>query len=421
MKKMVLAICLMLFLTVFLLVPTYSSNKTINRIIMFPGETRICWLQAENPYNYEVNCMAEASGEIVNWIHPKKVDFGRLKPGEVKLLPYAYNLTIPFKARPGNYSLTWSYYADGKLFWSGNLTVNVGRIPIISVAAGREYTGGLLVFNPAPYPTYYIAKASGSAAQWVEPKIVEVGYVEAGGNKTVNDVFTIKIPDDIYPGEYDLMWSYYENDFLVNKITVKVKINPCIIATVAYGSELAPEVQFLRGLRDKVFAETFVGENFVKVVNAWYYSFSPTLAFYIANKPPLKTFFRFILYPTIGLAHLSKWATDILDFNPELAVVTAIFTGSFFAGIIYFSIPVVGLTNRLLRKIDWKKIKKLFKILFGLWVGSLILLFIGEMMFISLVLMGGSIMFTLLTMLISIFPVLKFTWGFTRKKYAGKG
>jgi len=56
--------------------------------------------------------------------------------------------------------------------------------------------------------------------------------------------------------------------------TVTVTTTPaaraCVIASVAYGSELAPEVQFLREFRDQAVMSTFAGSQFVKIFNAFY-------------------------------------------------------------------------------------------------------------------------------------------------------
>ena len=52
----------------------------------------------------------------------------------------------------------------------------------------------------------------------------------------------------------------------------------CLIATAAYGSELAPQVQQLRELRDNQLLQTESGTAFMNTFNDIYYSFSPTIA-----------------------------------------------------------------------------------------------------------------------------------------------
>ena len=52
----------------------------------------------------------------------------------------------------------------------------------------------------------------------------------------------------------------------------------CLIATAAYGSELAPQVQFLREIRDNTLLSTASGTSFMTGFNQFYYSFSPAVA-----------------------------------------------------------------------------------------------------------------------------------------------
>ncbi|MEE9565820.1 MAG: CFI-box-CTERM domain-containing protein, partial [Nitrosopumilaceae archaeon] len=52
----------------------------------------------------------------------------------------------------------------------------------------------------------------------------------------------------------------------------------CLIATATFGSELAPQVQMLRELRDSTVLNTASGTSFMMGFNQFYYSFSPTIA-----------------------------------------------------------------------------------------------------------------------------------------------
>ncbi len=52
----------------------------------------------------------------------------------------------------------------------------------------------------------------------------------------------------------------------------------CLIATAAYGSELAPQVQFLREIRNDSLLSTAAGTSFMAEFNQFYYSFSPAVA-----------------------------------------------------------------------------------------------------------------------------------------------
>ena len=54
----------------------------------------------------------------------------------------------------------------------------------------------------------------------------------------------------------------------------------CLIATATYGSEMAPQVQQLRELRDNQLLQTESGTQFMGMFNDVYYSFSPIIADY---------------------------------------------------------------------------------------------------------------------------------------------
>jgi hypothetical protein len=58
---------------------------------------------------------------------------------------------------------------------------------------------------------------------------------------------------------------------------------PCVVATVSLGSEDAPEVVYLRAMRDEVETTSPLGRRFILAVNGLYYSFSPRLATWLAR------------------------------------------------------------------------------------------------------------------------------------------
>ena len=73
----------------------------------------------------------------------------------------------------------------------------------------------------------------------------------------------------------------------------------CLIATATYGSELAPQVQQLRELRDNSLLSTESGTNFMNLFNDVYYSFSPTIADYERENPVFKEAVKLAITPMI--------------------------------------------------------------------------------------------------------------------------
>ena len=73
----------------------------------------------------------------------------------------------------------------------------------------------------------------------------------------------------------------------------------CLIATAAFGSEMAPQVQFLRELRDNTVLQTQSGTAFMTGFNQFYYSFSPVVADYERENPVFKEAVKVTLTPLL--------------------------------------------------------------------------------------------------------------------------
>jgi len=74
----------------------------------------------------------------------------------------------------------------------------------------------------------------------------------------------------------------------------------CLIATATYGSELAPQVQQLRELRDNTLLNTESGSAFMSTFNNVYYSFSPVIADMERENPMFKEAVKLGLTPMLS-------------------------------------------------------------------------------------------------------------------------
>ena len=74
----------------------------------------------------------------------------------------------------------------------------------------------------------------------------------------------------------------------------------CLIATATYGSELAPQVQTLREIRDNRLLGTESGTNFMNSFNEFYYSFSPFIADYERENPVFREVVKLAITPMIS-------------------------------------------------------------------------------------------------------------------------
>ena len=92
----------------------------------------------------------------------------------------------------------------------------------------------------------------------------------------------------------------------------------CLIATATYGSEIAPQVQLLREIRDNQLLNTESGTAFMSTFNELYYSFSPTIADMERESPMLKEIVKVGLTPMLSSLSLMEGAnseSEVLGFG----------------------------------------------------------------------------------------------------------
>ncbi|HVX02021.1 MAG TPA: ABC transporter substrate-binding protein [Nitrososphaera sp.] len=80
----------------------------------------------------------------------------------------------------------------------------------------------------------------------------------------------------------------------------------CLIATAAFGSELTPQVQYLRNFREHYILSTVSGSAFMNAFNTVYYSFSPQVADYERQQPWLQATVKAAVYPLFGILMASE-------------------------------------------------------------------------------------------------------------------
>lgn len=93
-------------------------------------------------------------------------------------------------------------------------------------------------------------------------------------------------------------------------------VGGCLIATATYGSELDPQVQQLRELRDTRLLQTESGKSFMSSFNDLYYSFSPTIADYERENPLFKEAVKIMITPMISSLSILNY----VDMDSEFSV-----------------------------------------------------------------------------------------------------
>ena len=82
----------------------------------------------------------------------------------------------------------------------------------------------------------------------------------------------------------------------------------CLVATAAFGSELAPQVQLLREVRDNVLFTTGSGTAFMAGFNEFYYAFSPTVADWERQSPLFKEAVKTTITPMLSTMSILNYA-----------------------------------------------------------------------------------------------------------------
>jgi hypothetical protein len=113
----------------------------------------------------------------------------------------------------------------------------------------------------------------------------------------------------------------------------------CLIATATYGSELAPQVQQLRELRDNYLLQTDSGTFFIKSFNDFYYSFSPVIADYERENLVFKEIVKIAITPMISSLSILNY----VDMNSEIEVLGYGISLILLNGMMYLGIPAIAI------------------------------------------------------------------------------
>jgi len=140
-------------------------------------------------------------------------------------------------------------------------------------------------------------------AEWYIPNFINTveSFELTPKSLPAKDLETPKLPVKDVKDEYDA-WD-----------VPKSEGGGCLIATATYGSEMAPQVQMLRELRDNTVLQTQYGTSFMVGFNQFYYSFSPVVADYERENPVFKEIVKVTLTPMLTSLTLLNY----LDIDSE--------------------------------------------------------------------------------------------------------
>lgn len=181
----------------------------------------------------------------------------------------------------------------------------------VNIDAGQSVFVDITVTVPDDYP----------AGIELNPTIVATEFGETGGATVLNiqmkKTLTIKIisvaeseaeQEQIPPSDVTEETICGAGTVLVEgqcipeekEMEEEAESGGCLIATATYGSELTPQVQMLREIRDNTVFTTQSGALFMTAFNAFYYSFSPTVSDLERQNPAFKEVVKMTITPLIS-------------------------------------------------------------------------------------------------------------------------
>ena len=154
--------------------------------------------------------------------------------------------------------------------------------------------------------TFMITSTSTSVMQEGEPSSITLQVIPTIIHYDSQNVFTTLEFNGTGTHYLTISESSYQNVQEVSNSNDEIKEDldestggGCLIATAAYGSEMAPQVQFLREIRDGKIMATESGTAFMTGFNQFYYSFSPAVADYERENPMFKEAVKVTLTPLL--------------------------------------------------------------------------------------------------------------------------
>ena len=236
--------------------------------------------------------------------------------------------------------------------------MKIALIILLAVSITPVFAQSLITFDvdTTKFTAGQLIELKGKVTSGLEGQPVAVEIKDSNGNvmliRTVTSdengdfVLKFKVPNNVNAGEFDIVTSVEldgqsfsetksvesvasaveptpeptcgQGTELMNGICQVIKTEKtsesegggCLIATATYGTELAPQVQLLREIRDNSLLQTESGTAFMSGFNEFYYSFSPIIADYERENPYFKEAVKLAITPMITSLSLMENANS---------------------------------------------------------------------------------------------------------------
>jgi hypothetical protein len=211
-----------------------------------------------------------------------RVDTGPIYEGDWAARITGANDTFTQWYQTGNLSLSLTYDFWGWMHVSSNVSSNVSAVIAIdfwSVCGENR--------RPLSSTTFLSATDTNGA------------YVQ-GASRVVAPIFTTHARIRLYADNW-----IDGAEIRFDEIGLFFITGYCFIATAAYGTETATELNILRDFRDQVLLKNALGSRFVET----YYKLSPPVADFIAKNDFLRTVVREVLIDPV--VNILQWSQDL--------------------------------------------------------------------------------------------------------------
>lgn len=193
-----------------------------------------------------------------------------------------------------------------------------------------------------------------------EQRYVALAVSDVSGNE-----LTVTIPNDrnLVPPGYYMLWIIKagkpcaEAKFILVGSYLAPPPPPtrssswCLVVTAAMGSEAAPEVLFLQGLRQELLSSGAAGKRFIRVVNLLYYSVSPQIANRMRRDRGLRISIRdSAVLPAVSLIDKARRACGYASGPHRSAALVALLTAMGLVGLALSPLLVLLILARRTRE-----------------------------------------------------------------------
>jgi len=199
---------------------------------------------------------------------------------------------------------------------------------------------------------------SAESDSWAIQAIVAAGQDPTGANWTkegknpIDDLLSFQNQDgsfnDYNPAPNSWTTSYAIPALLGKPYPILMEMSAptpppqsgCLIVTATLGTEMAPEVIFMRHVRDDMIGSNEVGRILVVGWNEFYYSWSPTIAETISSSEILRSASSVFLVPLIAITHITAIVYSTVSLlNPVVSSVIAFLSAAVLSITIYMMMP----------------------------------------------------------------------------------